>query len=68
MEQLTEAIAREKAARLAAMPPQDTEPPVPAVEETQLAPEQQERIDRAWNDHVKEQDRARERRPRITQL
>jgi hypothetical protein len=44
----------------------------PVVEETQLAPEQQERIDRAWNDDVAsqpvEQDKARERRPRITQL
>jgi hypothetical protein len=48
------------------------EPASPAVEETQLAPEQQERIDRAWNDDVAsqpaEQDKARERRPRITQL
>jgi hypothetical protein len=44
------------------------EPAAPVVEETQLAPEQQERIERAWNDYVKEQDRARERGPRITQL
>jgi hypothetical protein len=44
----------------------------PVVEEKQLAPEQQARIDRAWNDYVAEQraeqDSARERRPRITQL
>ncbi|MHB8268063.1 hypothetical protein [Bradyrhizobium sp.] len=40
----------------------------PVVEETPLAPEQQARIDRAWNEYVAEQDRARERRPRITQL
>jgi hypothetical protein len=44
----------------------------PVAEETQLAPEQQARIDRAWNEYVAEQraeqDSARERRPRITQL
>jgi hypothetical protein len=44
------------------------EPQTPVMEETQLAPEQQARIDRAWNDYVAEQDKARERRPRITQL
>jgi hypothetical protein len=48
------------------------EPAAPVVEETQPVPEQQERIDRAWNDDVAsqpaEQDKARERRPRITQL
>jgi hypothetical protein len=48
------------------------EPQTHVVEQTQLAPEQQERIDRAWNDDVAsqpaEQGRARERRPRITQL
>jgi hypothetical protein len=48
------------------------EPQTHVVEETQLAPEQQARIDRAWNDDVAsqpaEQDKARERRPRITQL
>jgi hypothetical protein len=65
--QLEKAIHEEKAARRAAMPPQDGELP-PPVEETPLAPEKQERIDGAWNDYVKEQDRARERRPRITQL
>jgi hypothetical protein len=67
-EQFEEAIAKEKAARRAAMPPQAAEPPAPVAEETKLAPEQQARIDRAWNDYVKEQDGARERRPRITQL
>jgi hypothetical protein len=46
----------------------DREAPAPVVEETQLAPEKQERIDRAWNEYVKEQDNARERWPRITQL
>jgi hypothetical protein len=67
-EQLEDAIAKEKEARRAAMPPQAAEPPVPVVKETKLAPEQQARIDRAWNEYVKEQDRARERGPRITQL
>jgi hypothetical protein len=70
-EQLMKAIRKEKAARRAAMPPQEVEPP-PVVEETQLAPEKQERIDRAWNDYVAsqpaEQDRSREPGPRITQL
>jgi hypothetical protein len=65
--QLEKAIHEEKAARRAAMPPQDGEL-LPPAEETPLAPEKQERIDRAWNDYVKEQNRARERRPRITQL
>ena len=50
------------------MPPQEGDMPAPVVEETKLAPEQQERIDRAGNDDVKEQDRAREPGPRITQL
>jgi hypothetical protein len=40
----------------------------PVVEETQLAPEKQERINRAWNEYVAEQDRAREPGPRIRQL
>jgi hypothetical protein len=66
-EQLTEAIRQEKARRAAMLPPDD-EPPTPVAEEVQLAPEQQARIDRAWNDTVKEQDRAREPGPRITQL
>jgi hypothetical protein len=69
--QLEKAIHKEKAARRAAMPPQDGEL-LPPVEETPLAPEQQSRIDRACNDDVAsqpaEQDKARERRPRITQL
>jgi hypothetical protein len=71
-EQLTEAIEREKALRRAALPPQVAEPPAPAAEETQLAPEQQARIDRAWNEYVEaqpaEQDLRRERGPRITPL
>ena len=45
-EQFEEAIAKEKAARRAAMPPQDREPLPPVVEETPLAPEKQEQIDR----------------------
>jgi hypothetical protein len=57
-EQLAEAIRNEKAARRAAMPPQEGDATPPVVEEAQLAPEQQERIE----------DRARERGPRITQL
>jgi hypothetical protein len=48
------------------------EPRTHVAEETPLAPEQQEGIDRAWNDDVASQpaaqDKARERRPRITQL
>jgi hypothetical protein len=53
------------------------EPPAPVAEETQLSPEQQARIDRAWNDYVaslpaeeaeEADERKRERRPRITQL
>ncbi len=68
LEQFGEAIRKERAARRAAMPPQAAEPSAPVVEQTQLAPEKQERIDRAWNEYVKEQDKARERRPRITQL
>jgi hypothetical protein len=68
LEQFEEAIRNEQAARRAAMPPQAAEPPAPVAEQTQLAPEQQARIDRAWNEYVAERDRARERRPRITQL
>jgi hypothetical protein len=68
LEQFEEAIAKEQAARRPAMPPQAAEPPAPVVEETKLAPEKQARIDRAWNEYVKEQDRAREPGPRITQL
>ena len=67
--QLEQAIHDEKAARRAAMAPYD-KPPV--AEETPLAPEQQAVIDKAGNDDAAsqpaEQDRARERRPRITQL
>jgi hypothetical protein len=46
----------------------DNRPPAPVAQQPELAPEQQARIDRAWNDHVKEQDKAREPGPRITQL
>jgi hypothetical protein len=63
--QLEKAVHDEKAARRAAMQP-------PIAEETQLAPEQQERIDRAWNDDAAsspaKRHTTRERRPRITQL
>jgi hypothetical protein len=69
-EQLTEAIRAERARR--GMPPQGGEPPAPVVEETQLAPEKVERINRAWNDYVAslpaEQDKEREPGPRIRQL
>jgi hypothetical protein len=68
LEQFEEAICKEQAARRAALPPQEGDAMSPVVEEIKLAPEKQARIDRAWNDHVKEQERARERRPRITQL
>jgi hypothetical protein len=54
--------------RAADSPQADGADAAPVAEQTQLAPEQQERIDRAWNEYVKEQDRARERGPRITQL
>jgi hypothetical protein len=66
--------ARALAAKTAAASRQAerVEPAAPVVEETPLAPEQQERIERAWNNDVvsqpAEQDSARERRPRITQL
>jgi hypothetical protein len=70
LEQFEEAIRKEQAARRAAMPPQETDatPPAPVVEQTQLAPEKQARIDRAWNEYVAERNRAREPGPRITQL
>jgi hypothetical protein len=68
LEQFEEAMCKEREARRAALPPQAAEPPAPVVEEIKLAPEQQARIDRAWNDYVKEQERAREPGPRITQL
>jgi hypothetical protein len=66
--------AQVSAAKRAVDSPQadGVEPTPPVVEETQLAPEQQARIDRAWNESVAskpaEQDGARERRPRITLL
>jgi hypothetical protein len=67
-EQFEEAMCREREARRAAMPPQAAEPPAPVVEETKLAPETQARIDRAWNEYVAEQDKARAPGPRITRL
>jgi hypothetical protein len=66
LEQFEEAIAKEKAARCAAMLPLAAEPP-PVAEQPKLAPETQARIE-ASNEDVAEQDGARERRPRITQL
>jgi hypothetical protein len=68
LEEFEEAIAKEQAARRAAMPPQAAESPAPVAEQPQLAPETQARIDRAWNEYVKEQDSAREPGPRIRQL
>jgi hypothetical protein len=68
LEQFEEAIRKEQAARRAAMPPQQADAMSPVVEEIKLAPEKQARIDRAWNEYVKERDRAREPGPRITQL
>jgi hypothetical protein len=65
--------ARALAAKTAALSRQtERVEPAPIVEATQLAPEQEERIGGAANDTVAsqpaEQERARERRPRITQL
>jgi hypothetical protein len=68
VEQLSEAIRKEKAARLAAWPPQEGDATPPVAEETKLAPEKQARIDRAWDEYMKEQDKARAPGPRITQL
>ena len=68
LEQFEEAIAKEQAARRAALPPQEGDATPPVAEATKLAPEQQARIDRAWNEYVAERDRAREPGPRITQL
>ena len=57
--------------------PDGAEPPLPVAEETQLAPEKQARINRAWNDYVASlpaegaedaDERKREPGPRITQL
>jgi hypothetical protein len=62
-EQLAEAIGKEKAA----MACEESDMPAPVVAGTELAPEQ-ERIDRARNDSVKEHDRTREPGPRITML
>ena len=69
-EQLTEAIRKEKEARRAAMQAVDT--PAPVAEETPLAPEKLERINRAWNDYVAsqpaEEEQQREAGPRIRML
>ena len=50
----------------------DDKAPAPVAEEPQLSPEKAAQIDRIWNDYVAslpaEQDRTRERGPRITQL
>ncbi len=70
----TRKSAQAAAAKAAADVPQAdrAKPMAPVVEETQLAPEKVERIDRASNDEVAslpaEEDRAREPGPRITQL
>ena len=65
-------VARAGAAKTAADLPQvDRDEPPPVAEQTQLAPEKQERINRAWNDTVASlpaEDRKREPGPRITQL
>jgi hypothetical protein len=72
LEQFTEAIRKEQAARRAALPPQEGDATPPVAEQTRLAPEKQARIDRAWNEYVAEQpaeqDKARAPGPRITQL
>jgi hypothetical protein len=66
-EQLAEAISKEKAAR-AAMP-QESGMQAPVAKGTKLAPEQQERIDRALNDYLTEVEQPeRDPAPRITQL
>jgi hypothetical protein len=62
-EQIAEAIDRENAA----MACEESDMPAPVVEGTKLAPEQ-ERINRARNEPVKEHDRTREPGPRITAL
>ena len=67
-EQLAEAIDKEKAAGRAAMPVQESEMPAPVVDGAKPAPEKQERIDRARNDCVMEQNSAREPGPLIMQL
>jgi hypothetical protein len=62
------------------MPPPDDEPLPAVAEETQLSPEKQERINRAWNNYVASlpaqgaetaedaDEHRREPGPRITQL
>jgi hypothetical protein len=66
--------ARAAAAKTAAPSPQTdgAEAPTPIVEQTQVAPQKLERINRAGNDDVAslpaEQDKKREPRPRITML
>jgi hypothetical protein len=65
--------AQAAATRAAPSPPaHGAEAAVVAAEETQLAPEKQERINRACNEHVAslpaEQDKKREPGPRITRL
>ena len=71
-EQVVDAVEKEKAARRAAMPQQYGDTAAPVVEGTQLAPQPQAQIGRASNDAVAsppaEQNNARERRPRLTQL
>jgi hypothetical protein len=67
-EQLAEAIDKEKVAGRAAMPVQESDMPAPVVEGRKPAPEKQERIDRARNGCVTEQNSAREPGPRIMQL
>jgi hypothetical protein len=72
MEQFAEAVRKEKAARDAAMPPQQVDAAPPVAEETPLAPKKQAQIDRAWNDTVAsqpaERDKEREPGPWITLL
>jgi hypothetical protein len=65
--------AQARAATPATQSPQahDAEAPAPVAEQTPLAPEKLERINRAWNEHVAAvpaEDREREPGPRITQL
>jgi hypothetical protein len=67
--QFMKALQKEKAARRAAMLPQTAEAAAPAADEPKLSPQQQARIDHAWDDHVAEQDKPeREPGPRITRL
>jgi hypothetical protein len=69
-EQLMEAICKAQARR-ATTSPQGDGTPAPVAEETQLAPEKLERINRACNDYVASlpaEDKEREPGPRITML